>query len=192
MATVLDGAIGLLKQFDAAFAFLLIFVLIFAVLNFTDVLKAGPGINAIAALSIAVLALFIPTVTKVISSMTPWFVVFFILIIFVLVGFKLFGVSDSDITDTLKAQGGIKWVIIIVMLVIFVGAISSAYGPGLLPATANASTAAAASDGSTASVASGDFSANAKATIFHPKVVGVMFILLLGTAAIGMLGAKSK
>ena len=194
MATLLD--VALLKHFDVAFAFLLIFAVVFAVLNFTNVLKGGPGINAIVAFSLAMLALFVPMVTKVITNMAPWFVVLFVFIIFVLIGFKLFGISDDDISKTVLAQGGIKWTFIIIALIIIGVSLSNAYGPGLMPGssdtTAGNTETGASGAGTDSGVASGDFNANVKATFFHPKVVGVIFILLLACAAVGMLGQKAK
>ncbi len=188
MATVLD--IGILQNFSAVFTFLLVFAATFAILNFTHLFgdKGGsPGIYGIIAFCLAILTLFFPVATKLVSNMAPWFVILFFFIIFLLIAYKLFGVSDADLTSTIKSQPGIKWAIFIAGFLIFIMALSSAYGPGLLGPGQNATTSSG-----TVSASSGDFGANVRATFFNEKVLGMIFILLVACAAIGMLGSKAK
>lgn len=191
MATVLD--IGILQNFSAVFTFLLVFAATFAVLNFTHLFgdKGGsPGIYGIIAFCLAILTLFFPVATKLVSNMAPWFVILFFFIIFLLIAYKLFGVSDADLTETIKSQPGIKWAIFIAGFLIFIMALSSAYGPGLLGTSSTVN--ATASSATAASAASGDFGSNVRATFFNEKVLGMIFILLVACAAIGMLGSKAK
>ena len=189
MATILD--VGFMQNFSAIFTFLLVFAATFAILNFTSLFgKTGsPGIYGIIAFCLAILTLFFPVATRLVSNMAPWFVILFFFIIFLLVAYKLFGVSDVDITETIKSQPGLKWAIFIAGFLIFLFALSSAYGPGLLgPGATNATTSTATA----ASAASGDFGGNVRATFFNEKVLGMLFILLVAAAAIGMLGSKAK
>lgn len=188
MATILD--ISILKNMSIVFTFLFVLFSTLAVLHFTKLFgdKVHEGVYIIIALSLAFLTLIFPPVTQIITSMAPWFVLLMVFIIFVLIGMKMFGIADSDIKDTVLKQAGIKWAIFIVILIILVVAWGGVSGQGLLQnsgQTLSNSTAI----GST-NTATGDFQSNVQAVFFHPKMLGVMFVILLAAAAVGMLGGK--
>src|SRR3989338_3861325 len=177
MATFLD--LGLLQSFSAVFTWLLVFVLIFGILSFTKLFGEGAGLHAIIAFSIASLTMFSPTLIKLVGNMAPWFVVIFLFILFLLLGYKMFGITDTDITDTVKKTGAIKWTVFIVGLIIFIASLSNAYGPGLLPTTVpqpSAETAVTETGEVAPSTATSDFGTNVAAVFFHPKVIGMLFI----------------
>ena len=75
--------------------------------------------------------------------------------------------------------------ILVIGIIIFVGAIGSVYGSSLLPYSgANATLSANAGNTTTST---GDFNTNVGRTIFHPKVIGMVFILIVGTFTIQLL-----
>ncbi len=186
MATFLD--LGLLKNFAAVFAFLLVFAVVYGLLGFSKMFGEKKGLYGIIALAAAILTVFSPVALGIITNMAPWFTVLFIFLIFLLIAYQLFGITNTDISETIKASAGIKWAIFIVGFLIVVYAASAAFGPGLLSAPPSGQLAANA----TSSGGSPDFNQNVKMTIFHPKIVGMLFILLVATAAIGLLGGKMK
>ena len=100
MATVLD--LGLLQKFEIIFPFLLVFVIVYAILSSTKFLGENKGIHSLIALAMAIMILFSATTREIINVMSPWFVVLFIFILFVLLAFKLFGTTDEDIMGVLK------------------------------------------------------------------------------------------
>lgn len=185
MATFLD--LGLLKNFAAVFTFLLVFAIVYGLLGFSKIFGENKGLYGVIAFAVAVLTLFSPTAVGMVSNMAPWFTVLFIFIIFLLIAYQLFGITNNDITATIKATSGIKWAIFIVGFIIMIYAASTAFGPGLLATPSSGELANV-----TTSAGSGDFNQNVRTTMFHPKIVGLIFILLVGAAAVGLLGGKMK
>ena len=81
MVTVLD--VGLIQAFDIIFPVLLVFALVFAVLQKTKVIGDSVGINSIIAVAVAFMVMLSDTLVQMISFMVPWFVV--VIIFFILV-----------------------------------------------------------------------------------------------------------
>jgi hypothetical protein len=109
---------------------------------------------------------------------------------------KMFGRSDGDISSAFGGSFG--WVIFFVA-VILIFSLGSALGPGLLAAQ-NPSTppvvqnvtyvngTAVPADSVLRGTATNDFGTNIVYTIFNPKILGVLFLFILGTLTIIMLG----
>ena len=84
MATILD--LGLLQSFDVIFPVILIFALVFAILQKTKIVGDSLGINSIIAVAVAFMALLSENVIQVVKFIVPWFtiaIIFFLLIILV-------------------------------------------------------------------------------------------------------------
>ena len=82
MANVLD--LGLLKDFSFLFGYLLIFVVVYGLLQITDLFK-NRGINALVAIAVTVLIATTTGSMNVITNLTPWFVIAGFFIVFLLV-----------------------------------------------------------------------------------------------------------
>jgi hypothetical protein len=200
MATFLD--IGLAQHFSVVFTVLLVFVLIFAVLEKTKMFGEKKGIHSLIALCIALMMLFVPGIIQVVAIMAPWFVLIFLLIIFFYMLLLAFGVSwDKIMGYTMKEWDTPHWFLLIIGLVIFIGALGAVYGGAMLPysqdkaaaasseGVSSASSAASAEQGTTTDT--GDFNQNVGRVIFHPKTLGIVFLLMVGSLAIRLLaGAK--
>lgn len=179
MATFLD--IGLLENISVVFSFLFIFVVAYAFMEAFKFLGEGKaGIRAILALCLAVLALLSPNVIKLISTMAPAFVVGMMFLFFLFVIYKMFGVKDDWLSKAVSGEGGAAyyWIIVIGIL-IFMGSLATVYGSQLLEFTQGVNE-------------TGDVPKNIGATFFHPKVLGVFFILLVAVFAIWMLSEEAK
>lgn len=189
MATFLD--IGLAQHFSVIFTVLLVFVLIFAILEKTKMFGEKKGIHSLIALSIALMMLFMPGIIQVVAIMAPWFVVIFLLIIFFYMLLLAFGVSWDKIMDyTMKEWDTPHWFLLIIGLVILIGALGAVYGGAMLPYSQDNTAAAAANESMTTNT--GDFNQNVGRVIFHPKTLGLVFLLMVGSLAIKLLaGAKS-
>ncbi len=193
MATPLD--IGLLKNFEVVFAFLLVFAVLYGVLEWRKFLGENKGIHAIIAIAISVLVLFSPFAVKLISNMAPWFVFLFIFIVFILLGFSLLGVTNEQVQATVLKQAGIKWALFIAGVIILLMAMGSTFGQQLLEKEAGSNTtttATTASGSGQSTVAGGSYGSNVGAIFANPKILGMILILLVATAAVGLLGVKSE
>jgi hypothetical protein len=186
MATFLD--IGILEHFSSIFVVLLVFVIVFGLLEMVKAFGEGKkGLNAIVALVIALLFLVSKLATKMVSTMVPWFIVTTIFIFFVLFLIRMWGLGDSDIKSLIGDSNVYPWLVII-FVIILLTSLSSVFGQSLLEkgsgntgASYNASTAAPSADtAGSRSVATSSFSTNFTNTVTNPKVLGMIFVFLVG------------
>ncbi len=177
MATFLD--IGLVEAFAPVFAFLFVWVTVFAILQFTKLFTDNKGLHALLAFVLAVMTMLSPKLVELIAVMAPIFVVAMIFLIFLMLIYKMFGVSDDWLTGAIEGKGSAFYWILIVAAVIVIGAVAIVYGEEILSLTQPA--------GNETGVA-----ANVGATIFHPKVLGFAVLMLIAVFTIYLLASKMK
>ena len=192
MADLISG-LSIVQGLGRLIPALLVLFVVYAILSFTQALGKNHFVQAIVALCVAALFLVSAKATSLISFMTPWFVVLFIFIIFILIAFKSMGVSDVQILSAMNNHRSIViWIISLSALIGVLG-LANVYGQGLLGKqpgyedyTQNPDGTFTSPDGeiiqsipvSSAQATSGsgtsDFSTNLTRTLFHPKILGFM------------------
>lgn len=191
MATFLD--IGLLPHFGSIFIVLIIFLLLFGMLEYMKVFGEGKrGLHALIALFIALMFLVYKVPSLMVSMMIPWFVVFIIFIFFTLLMVRMFAHGEADIKKLLGDPNVYPFLIIILVLILFL-ALGNAFGQSLLEkgtgAQNNQVNTANTSGGyydlepatpGTTSTATPSFTTNLLNTLRHPKVLGMLFVFLVG------------
>jgi len=180
MATALDF-FGLLGNFSAIFTFILIFALLYAVFQFSKVFGDNKGIHALVAIIIALIASISSKVVIVINTMIPWFVLLFMLIIFILIGFKIFGVSDSQLLKVIKQETAIIYWIISLSVIILAFSLNAAFGQELLELQDSGEEIRTATNGTGEP---GTSQGIIFATFAHPKILGMLVVLLIGVFTI--------
>lgn len=194
MATFLD--IGLAQHFSVIFPVLLVFVLVFAILEKTQIFGDKKGLHSIIALCLAVMMLFIPGVVQVVSMMAPWVVVLLLFIVFLMVLFMAMGVKWDQVVKYASGEFEVAhWFLLILMIIIFIGSIGSVYGNSMLPFSGGkvaAGNITQMNEDGTYSTDTGEFNQNVGSVIFHPKVLGLLFVLMVGALAIKLLSGKMK
>lgn len=180
MATLLD--LTALEHFSSLFSFLFVLVIVFGVLSYSKFLGENKTIHALIALFLAIITLFSETVVEAINKMAPWFVLLFVFILFMLMAVKIFGTTDADIMGVLKDsnyQYIILWVVAI-GIIIAVGSLTSVVwgGDQGLPVYNESSTDVGSTGGDAFF-----------GTLFHPKLLGVVFLLLVSLFTIQKLTA---
>lgn len=202
MATFLD--ISGLSFFSSIFTFILVFVTVYALLTWGKILGSNSGLHSLIAISIAVLFMFSKDAISLVNFMIPWFTIMFIIIILMIMAYSLFHSGGGVNVYSLLVSGGyhkivVYWVIILSVVIILLG-LGNTYGQkvgpylnsdassvganGVYNNDTNTLSGAADNFRGSGSVNSGDFQTNLGATIFHPKMLGMIFILLLGTFTI--------
>jgi hypothetical protein len=208
MATLLD--VGLLEHFGIIFVVLLVFLILFGLLEYIKAFGEGKkGMHAMIALMIALLFLVSKLATNMVSFMVPWFMVAVIFIFFLLFMVRMFGVGEGDMVKLIKDSNVHPWIIIIAVLILLF-ALSNTFGQSLLekggggngggsttPAdsTVNPGTGTGVISPDytgTTSTATPSFSTNFLNTIRNPKVLGLLFIFLVGTFALIFLTKTAK
>ena len=183
MATVLD--VGLLRSFDVIFPFLLVWALVFAILQKTKMLGDRLGLNVMVAVVVAFLVLLSDDAINIIKFIIPWFTIAIIFFILLLLIFQLFGAQDKDIFAALKGDRAITWVIIGVAIVIIFAAFGNVFGQKLTEAAFQQGTVNVTEGGT--GVATPSFQSNIYATLFHPKVLGMLILFAIAIFAVALL-----
>ena len=183
MATILD--VGLLKSFDVIFPFLLVWALVFALLQKTKVIGQSMGINAIIATAVAFSVLLSQTVVDIVNFIIPWFTVALIFFVLLILIFQTFGAKEDDVFKALKADKAISWVIVGVGLVIMIAAFGNVLGQKFTEASFQSGTTVNAT--AAGGVGTANFQQNITATLFHPKVLGLMVLFAIAIFAVALL-----
>ncbi|MBW2997513.1 hypothetical protein KY349_04200 [Candidatus Woesearchaeota archaeon] len=191
MATFLD--IGLAQHFSVIFPVLLVFVIVFALLEKSKIFGENKGLHSLIALSIAIMMLFVPGVVQVIAVMAPWFVLLFLLIIFFFLLLLSFGTKWESIVS--YASGGWEtphWFLLIIAGIVFVGALGAVYGGALLPFSEEPGAEPTEVGEEGLATDTGDFNQNVGRVIFHPKTLGLLFLLMVGSLTIRLLSVSKQ
>lgn len=189
MASILD--IGLFQSFGIIFPFVLVLILGYAALSLSF-FKDNHALAWIIAFVFAVMTLFSSTIVAIINRMVPMLVIFFIIIIFCLIGFGIFGVK----ADGLLSRGDnatIGWWVFYIMLIIIVASILSVVSEkGGVPGPEEPGIQIGP-DGEVIEVASAQAPPQQNAffaTLFNAKVLGMILVLLISMFTIQRLASK--
>ncbi len=176
MATLLD--IGLLQKFELIFPFLFVLVVIWGILSYSKFLGDNKTLHSILALLFAVVVLFSAQARAVINAISPWFVIIFIFVIFILISIKMFGVSDESIAAGLK--GDYQWVLWTISIIGVIVLILSVVDVNFW----REETASPVGDTIEEGEVGGTGIGSVFAVLRHPNILGLLLLLLIATFAI--------
>lgn len=189
MATALD--IGLVGYFSVIFPVLLIFVVSYAILSKSKIFGDNNGIYSLIAFAISMMLLFSPDVVKIIAVMAPWFILIFLFFVFGMILLQFMGVEAAKITNYMSSDWtAVHWIVLGLAMTILIGSIGVVFGQSLLPFSSDSAdgvSTVSGADGSGFDTDTGDFNQNVARTLFHPKVLGLIFLFFIGAATIRML-----
>ncbi|MBU1201153.1 MAG: hypothetical protein KJ583_01685 [Nanoarchaeota archaeon] len=191
MATFLD--IGIVENFSIVFVFILIFTIIYALLEYSKPFgSANKGLHGLIAIAISFLLVISKAAVLMINFMTSWFVVLFLFIVFSLFAIRIFGVSESDTVALIKNTQLYPYLIVLIVIIGIAG-IASVYGQSLLEKGTGV-TPKNVTDGDLipsnidgGSTKTTSFGENVLNTLVHPKVLGFIAIMVLGTLTLAFL-----
>lgn len=190
MADILSG-FNLLANFSSIFSFIFIWVIVYAIAEYTKLFGENKSIHAIMALAIAVITLMLSGVIQVINLIIPWFALMFIFAALVIMAFKFFGVTDENLLSTIIGRDKVVlWWIITIAVIIFLGALGRVYftSGSLLEPRANESMIVGTNATTVSTIGQGAF----WATLFHPKILGLILILLIASFTIRLLSGYER
>lgn len=173
--------ISIVKNFSTLFTFILVFVVLYAILQTTKILgKEHTGLNALVAVVMAFLVSISSGITTFIQTFTPWFTVLILIIFFILFAVKMFGVTDESITGAFQKKSAILTWIIILTAVILLFSLGAGFGQKTLEEGQNNGTTTSVVTGNTTTPTNtGSFNQNLYNTLYHPKVLGLILIMLV-------------
>lgn len=180
--------------FSHIFSFLLVLFIVYALLQKSKLLGENKSLHAIIAFAVAMMVALSKPVVMIINNMAPWFVILMFFIIFLLVIIKIFGYEDKTIMDAIGERDYIITTIVILGIIILGGALASVFGQGLLSSgdevgSAGVETPAGTGEGipTDGDVDGGSFEENLLSTLFHPKILGLIIIILISMFALKFL-----
>jgi len=189
MATFLD--VGLFSHFSVIFVVLIVFLILFGLLEYIKAFGSDKkGLHALVALVVALMFLVSKIASKMVSNMVPWFMVIILFIFFTMILIRMFGPGEADMKKLIADANVYPWLIVFVVLILLIS-LGNAFGQGLLesgqgnqPIATNSTvggyTDLAPAIPGTTSTATPSFTTNLLNTLRHPKVLGMIFVLLVG------------
>ena len=178
--------ISALKGFDVIFIFLLVLIVLYALLQKIKFLGENKGIHVFIAFILALLAVLSPIVVRTLLTAAPWFVLFLFLIIFLLIAFMTLGAKEQQITDVLRSKqyGYVRTWVWAIVLIIALGSLSFVITQekGGFPGYGDVDITNGSVDGPPTQQQGAFWS-----TLFHPKVLGFITILIIAMFTVGRL-----
>ncbi len=116
MATILD--VGLLKGFSEIFVGILVFVIVYGVLEVTNLLK-NKGLHALLAFAITAVVVITGGGSNLVVAMVPWVVVIAALLLFLMMMGQFVGLTPKEIVSNFGGKGAV-WYLAIPLFIILV------------------------------------------------------------------------
>ncbi len=164
MATFLD--VTVLENFSVIFVFIFVWLVVYAILLYTNVLGQNQLISILLGLMIAFFVIISPLATLIVKQIAPVFAVVLVFIVIISVASGMFGKVDVDSLPGLKGV-----VIVILVIALIVGSLAIVRENIEVPERGE------------------DFS-KVSTVIFHPNFLGMILILAIAVFTIGLLASK--
>ena len=153
------------------FVFLFVFVVLYALLMKAKFFGDKAGFNLVIAFAVAMLVFLVPEAQIVVTSFTPWMLLLTILIIFIFMFFMFLGVKEKTLVEEVVQGGAFGFWIVLIIIILFLVALTKGFGPFLM---ANQQPG---------------FWNSVKRVVFHPKTLGVLFVLAIAAYTARYIGS---
>jgi len=173
-----------LEHFRGLFPFLLVLVMVYAFLIRSDMFKENKGIAALIAVVIGIMTLFSRIAMKTLNLMAPWFVLFIIFAILFILAFMMFGFGQDKIMSFVESgEFGVGMWVMAIMVVIGLGSLATAINEEVGFSSLDASNASG--------VGAGGSEAGFWKAVFHPKILGMVLIMMVAFFTVRQLSKAS-
>ena len=182
MASLLD--ISLLGHFSDIFVILFIFTAVYAILMLKSPFGSQKGLNAMLAFAVSMMFIFSKDAVEIVKNTVPWYII--MLIALMMAYFVTLSVGAEFAPELMKSLG--TWVLVIGIIILVIN-ISLKLGQGAGPFLSNESIDYDnVVTGEGGDVGSGSYAQNFGATMFHPKVLAMLLVLLVCLFAVLLIG----
>lgn len=189
--------LGLLSFFGSLFTFILVWIIVYALLEHTKALGEGKkGLNGLIGIAVAVLVLASKYALSFINFIVPWFLILAVAVFLIIFVFRIFGIGTESIIA--GGKSATMWVIFFSVIILLFG-FGSVFGQITLnkgdegnqsTSTGDDTSADGSGDLDTGPVDTEDYTKNVYNTLFHPKILGLALIFLIGVIALVFLTSK--
>lgn len=178
MASFLD--IGILDYFTPVFVWLLVFGVLFAILEKTKIFGEKSGINSLVAFAISLLFLLTPDLVSIVKVITPWFTILFIFVLMIVLLFLFVGVKEEAVAGAFSERGMV-WIILLIAFVIFGYALTQVYGAQIQTIYGGAEAGEDA-----------NISQQVGKILFHPRILGMIILLIIAAQAVRFISSSIR
>ncbi|MDD5331219.1 MAG: hypothetical protein PHE43_00135 [Candidatus Nanoarchaeia archaeon] len=173
MASLID--FGFFSFLKPVFTWILVFVILYAIIAKTKIFGSA-AMGFFAAFAISFLFMVTPGVSDLITVAAPWYAILMILIVLILLVFMFVGIGEDKISVAFE-QPWLIWLIVIIVIVgIFGYAATKTFGGDV--------------QGLTSDEEGSDVTTDIAKILFHPRLLGALFILVVAAQAIRLIGGK--
>ncbi len=175
MATVLST--NLLNFFMPIVIFIFIFSIFFAILTKIKLFSENKPLNSLIAFAVTILFIVVPEARQIIEVATPWFVIFVVAGLLLIMSFMILGIDPAFIKSTAEENAVVIGVTIGGIALIFLFSVTQVFGPSILQYPG-----------------SGDIGVLSllKRTILHPKILGLLIMLIIVGEVVRRVGYPTK
>ncbi len=166
-----------LAYFMPLFAFLLVFIIVYAFLTKTKLLGKSTFIHLLVSFIAAIIFIVSPTAAEFTTLALSWLAVFIVSLVFILL---ILTFTGGKLEEIVKSRALAK-VIIVVLIVIFLSAAIQVFGPAIKPYLPGQQEA-----GGVETVL------QVKHIILHPAVLGALLLLAIAAIVSYVLTKKQK
>ncbi len=176
MATVLD--FGIFSYFLPVLVFIFIFVILYALLEKTKVLGENSGMHALVAFIFSLFFVLVKPLRELITTVTPWFVIIFLLMVVILFAVMILGFKQENVTSYIGENPAITVTVIVIIAIIFFVSIGNTFPDAI---------------GLPDEDADDNVINQVRNVVFDPRVLGLFFILIVSyfvVRTVGFIGKK--
>ncbi len=181
--------LGILNYFSVIFPALLVFVLVYAVLEKTKLLGESKSVHALTAIVVAFIVMLSRDILEIINFGAPWFIMVFVFGVLLVLLYKFMGASDADLSALIRTDRPIQWFIFAIGILIVITSISHVFGQRLLEDEASGEniTISEARERAKEAADGTDYGSELHKTFFNSKVLGLIFIFLVAVFTIALI-----
>lgn len=161
--------------FLPVFAFLLVFVIIYALLAKTEILGETKSVNILIAFVIAIIFISVSSVRQYVTSVVPWFAVLIAALFFILL---IVGLSQKDFTII---KPWFTWVFVILLILVFLIAAIKVFNKQIGPYLPESE-----------KEPSNSFGAKLKDFFYSQKFLGALLLLIIAALTTWVITRKIK
>ncbi len=165
-------SIASVGYFAPAFVFLFVWVVVYALLTKVKWFGENETVNVFISFLSALLFLIVPEAVQVVAIVTPWVALLAILVMLIVVLFLFLGAKQEAVTKVVTQNAAVLTIIFTLLGIIFLVALSNVFGPFLLTGEGTG------------------FWAVTKRVLFHPRTLGLIFLLVIASYAIRFITAQ--
>ena len=162
-----------MDYFAPVFVALFVYAITYALLEKTKIFGTNKGTNAAIAIAMSFMFLLTPDLLGIVKIITPWFTILFIFLTMIVLLFLFVGVEQTNISKAFSERSTV-WIIIMVCFIILFYAMTQVYGEQIHGIYAGGDT----------STSDSSLSQNIGRIIFHPRVLGMVILLVISALAV--------